>query len=559
MKLSLYTILVLIMMVTVSSCSKKWMKEAPPNLITSETLYTSLDGFEAGLNGLYALVRREREATDGSGSDNLIADISMVGTDNMVPNARGGFGLVFLTYDSRNIPTESRTTDVFLWLYQIVNAANTIINRAEAGTDIDWKGPGGTLEQNKNRVLAEAKALRAWAYRHLSYCWGDVPMTLEESQGSNIRTDWKRTPVTEIRNQMKSDWIFAEQYLATEPSVRGKISKGAVQHYLAELYLTLGKPDSALIWADKCINTPQYKLITNRYGVRANQPGVTFMDMFYDGNSNREEGNTEALWVWQWEYNIAGGGGSIMRRYFNATATHLLIAVGGVNPLQFTIERGGRGIGRNQPTKWAINSYEPQDDRGSNYAIRKYYILQNATDNAPAPADKLPPGYKYGDTIKLNWTNDLSGTSNASRNDYPFIRKWDNVIASNLQENKQYNDQPYLRLAETYLIKAEAQFKLGNSDGAAQTINIIRRRAHASDVLAANITLDYILDERSRELIGEEQRRYTLLRTRKWLERVHTYNKRGGQTAAARDTLLPIPQVVLDANLTEKMPQNPGF
>ena len=154
MKLSLYTILVLIMMVTVSSCSKKWMKEAPPNLITSETLYTSLDGFEAGLNGLYALVRREREATDGSGSDNLIADISMVGTDNMVPNARGGFGLVFLTYDSRNIPTESRTTDVFLWLYQIVNAANTIINRAEAGTDIDWKGPGGTLEQNKNRVLA---------------------------------------------------------------------------------------------------------------------------------------------------------------------------------------------------------------------------------------------------------------------------------------------------------------------------------------------------------------------------------------------------------------------
>jgi hypothetical protein len=128
-----------------------------------------------------------------------------------------------------------------------------------------------------------------------------------------------------------------------------------------------------------------------------------------------------------------------------------------------------------------------------------------------------------------------------------------------MQETKQYNDQPYLRLAETYLIKAEAQFKLGNSDGAAQTINIIRRRSNASDISAANVTLDFILDERSRELIAEEQRRYTLLRTRTWLQRVRAYNKRGGQTAAARDTLLPIPQVVIDANLTEKMPQNPGF
>jgi hypothetical protein len=333
MKSSLYKTYVVIILIAISSCSKKWMEENPPHLITSETLYTSLDGFEAGLNGLYSLVRREREATDGTGSDNLIADVSMLGNDNMVPNARGGFGLVFLTYDSRNIPTDARTRDVFLWLYQTVNAANTIINRAESNPDIDWKGTGGSPEQNKNRILAEARALRAWAYRHLSYLWRDVPLTLEESQGSNIRTDWKRAPVAEVRSQMKSDWMFAEKHLAVEPAVRGKISQGAVQHYLAELCLAEGKADSALFWADKCINTPQYKLITQRYGVKANQPGVAFMDMFYEGNSNREEGNTEALWVWQWEYNVAGGSGSIMRRYFNATSTHQLIAIGGVNPL----------------------------------------------------------------------------------------------------------------------------------------------------------------------------------------------------------------------------------
>lgn len=558
MKKILSTIIAILVIFSVQSCSDEWLDEKPPHLITTETLYTSLNGFEAGLNGAYALVRGEREGRDGS-SEHLRADITMLGTDNIVPNTRGGIGFIALTWDTRNVSTDANLNSIFLWLYKIVNATNTIINQAETRSDVDWSGPGGTAEANKSRIIAEAKALRAWAYRHLTFCWGDVPLNLQESLGSNIRTDWTRTPVAQIRNQMKADWLFAEQHLDVEPKVRGKISKGAVQHYLSELYLTTGKPDSALIWANKCINTPNYQLITQRYGVRANKPGVAFMDMFYDGNSNREEGNTEALWVWQWEYNVIGGGGSVMRRYHSSTGPHAQLKFNGVQPLVFTVERGSRGIGREQPTKWAIDLYEPQDERGSNYAIRKYYILKNAAENAPAPADNLPPGYNYGDTIKLNWKKDLTGLTNVSIKDYPCIRKYDSAVPEIIDLPQTYNDQPYLRLAETYLLKAEAQLKLNDKSGAASTINIVRRRSKASDISAAQVTIDFILDERSRELIGEEHRRYTLLRTRKWLERVKKYNSRGGQTAAARDTLYPIPQVVIDANLTLKMPQNPGF
>src|SRR5690606_28547076 len=149
------------------------------------------------------------------------------------------------------------------------------------------------------------------------------------------------------------------------------------------------------------------------------------------------------------------------------------IKIGDVVPLQKTPQRGGIGIGREQPTKWAINLYEPQDDRGSNYAIRKYYILRTAAENAPAPADQLPPGYNYGDTIKLSWENDLTGTDNGKVGNYPFIRKYDTTNPETDPLRGSYNDQPYLRLAETYLLKAEAQLKLGNLSGAAETINIV--------------------------------------------------------------------------------------
>jgi hypothetical protein len=554
MKVIKYTIVLFSVLSIFSACSEDWLDEKPPHLITTESLYTSYAGFKTGLNGLYSLVRGEREGRERGNM--LRADMFMTGTDNMAANTRSGFARVTEDWVNLNTSFDVEITGNFTWLYTIVNAANTIINQAQNRSDIDWSDGSASPEEDKNRILAEAKALRAWAYRHLTYCWGDVPLSLEESLGSTIKIDWTRTPVAEVRQQMKADWLFAEKHLSVEPPVPGKISKGAVQHYLAELYLVLEKPDSALYWGNQVINTPAYKLITARYGVRNGQPGVPFMDMFYEGNSNREEGNTEALWVWQWEYGTIGGGLNIMRRWH--ISDYATIQVKGVTPLQYTIERGGRGTNRIGLTKWGIENYEPGDDRGSEYAIRKFFILKNAAQNAPASADRLPSGYNYGDTIHLNWTNDISTTSR-SRRDWPYSRKWDSTIETNMQESGQYNDQVYLRLADTYLLKAEAQFKLGDPGGAAATINIIRARSHASPVSAGHINIDFILDERSRELLCEEHRRYTLLRTGKWLERVKLYNHNGGQTAAERDRLFPIPQIVIDANLTQEMPQNPGF
>jgi hypothetical protein len=537
-------------------CSKDLLNENPPHIISTETLYKNLSGFEAGLNGLYSLVRQEREGLNGGTA--LVCNMFMNGVDNMVTNHTvSGFSQIAEGWGALNNPANSFYADVFAWLYQVINAANTIIVSAETRQDIDWRGGSASADANKLRVIAEAKAMRAWAYRHLSFCWGDVPMSLTESLGSTIRTDWQRTPLAAVRRQVIDDFRFAEQYIGVEPSLAGRITKGAVQHFISEMYLTIQKPDSALLWADKAIATPAYKLITARYGVKRTQPGVAFMDMFYNGNANREEGNTEALWVFQFQQETNGGGtNAILRRDHHSRYTN--IRVGTVSPFIVTAERGGQGYGRMSLTKWAIDNYEATDERASGYAIRKYFVLNNAAANAPQEADRLPAGYQYGDTIKLSWANDITATSR-SRVDWPFSRKADSGDPLNPGGSSAYNDQVYLRLGETYLLKAEAQLLLNQKDAAAETINVLRRRAKASTITGNDVTIDFVLDERSRELMLEEHRRYTLLRTNKWVERTKKYNKNGGQLVAARDTLFPIPQTVIDANLTQKMEQNPGF
>ena len=525
------------------------LEENPPHIITSDLLYSDYSGFDTGISGAYSQIRREIRGAD------MPFQVFVNGTDNMSPNYIWGFGNLASKWGALNNSQDETLTDTFAWLYGIVNAANTIIDRA-AREDVDWNGGPGSATDNMNYIIAEARAIRGWAYRHLTYLWGDVPLSLVESTGSSIKTDWERTPVAEVRAQIIEDFLFAQQHLPVEP-IPGRMSKGAVQTFLAEMYLVVDDPASALHWADQVINTPAYQLITQRYGIKKDEPGVPFMDMFYEGNKNREEGNTEALWVWQFGYQQVGGGSNPRARAMHLQR-YMDIVIDGVQPLRITFDRGGRGKAYTAPTKWWIDSYEPQDDRASNYAIRKWFVLKDAEENAPFEADRLPPGYSYGDIIELDWSEPLT-PERWEVNNWPYSRKHEGSIPDNVASDFNYDDYIATRLADTYLLKAEAQFKLNDLPGAAETINIIRSRSNASDVDAGDIDIDFILDERSRELFNEEYRRYTLLRTGKWIERTRAHNFFGGQFITERDVLFPIPQAVIDANLTSPMPQNPGF
>ena len=119
-----------------------------------------------------------------------------------------------------------------------------------------------------------------------------------------------------------------------------------------------------------------------------------------------------------------------------------------------------------------------------------------------------------------------------------------------------------MRLAETYLLRAEAKFAKGDLAGAATDINAVRNRALATPVVAGDVNIDLILDERARELYQEEFRLNTLMRLGKLNEYLMKYNavvKKNGYVLDAHINKFPIPNAEIEANKGAKLVQNPGY
>ena len=505
----------------VSCDTEDFLEESPRDRLTADNLYTTPAGFENGLNALYAAVRLERTPNVGEQMKTVFSQIS---TDAYYTGRWAAADNGFVEWGSFMSPVQRQLAPVWDWLYQTINAANTIIGRAE-NSAVEWDS-----DVQKNQVIAEARAIRAWAYRHLIYTWGPVPLTLTESSGENIRTDWTREPVETVAEQMIEDWLFAEEHLPAVHSAAGRLNKAVARHYLAETYLLLDENQNAKDKALAVTESAEFSLITERYGVSQGEPGVPFMDQFHDGNVLRSQGNTEVLWEMPFDRDLIGGGENFMRRVW-LTRYDATPGVS-VSPVF------GRGSEFLSVTKYAWDLYEPQDDRYSRFAVHRFFIKDD------------------GDTLFTT----TEGLQEPTRNPtWPATRKWDDGDPTNPGRNEGYDDQPYLRLAETYLLLAEAQLRLNQPEEAVESINILRRRSNAEEIEIGDVTLEFILEERIRELLTEEHRRYTLNRLGLWYERTKMYNNQSGPFIAEFNRLYPLPQHVIDANLALELPQNPGY
>ena len=127
-------------------------------------------------------------------------------------------------------------------------------------------------------------------------------------------------------------------------------------------------------------------------------------------------------------------------------------------------------------------------------------------------------------------------------------------------------DFPLFRLGEIYLIYAEAVLRQGTGGDAAtalNNINKLRARAYGNtsgNITAGQLTTDFILDERTRELFGEYFRWWDLVRTKTLVDRVKLYNPEAAAGIQPYHILRPIPQAQIDL-VTEgpKFPQNQGY
>ncbi|MGA0555680.1 RagB/SusD family nutrient uptake outer membrane protein [Larkinella sp. VNQ87] len=131
------------------------------------------------------------------------------------------------------------------------------------------------------------------------------------------------------------------------------------------------------------------------------------------------------------------------------------------------------------------------------------------------------------------------------------------------------------RFSDVYMTAAEAYFKAGDAAKAAAMLNVIRQRAAfrktntpaqnaaavaAMTITPADVTLDFILDERSREFFGEWQRWHDLVRTRSLVRRVKAWNPEAAPYIQDYHMLRPIPQYQIDRVVEgPKFPQNPGY
>jgi hypothetical protein len=277
--------------------------------------------------------------------------------------------------------------------------------------------------------------------------------------------------------------------------------------------------------------------MTSRFGVRASQPGDPFSDMFIYGNERYGQGNKESIWVMELENvsTVVGGytGAPQQRRNWGAAYYQ-------ITGMNICDSLGGRGIGRMRLDDWVVYGlYENNDMRNSGYNLRRkfYYNL---------------PGPTFGQQVPYTGPDTLFKIC-------PHTTKWYQFDPNDVFGFAMVKDFILMRLGETYLLLAEAQFKQGKIPEATTSLNVIRARANATPVTQAQVNMDYILDERVRELLAEENRRMTLMRTGTLVTRTLAHNGAQVTGLTSKNLLLPIPQSEIDLNKDAVLEQNPGY
>lgn len=515
--------------------------------LAPDNTYTSSMGFEVGCTGLYSIARSEYNTWGENGAfihnGACAYAVQQIATD-IVFQSGAKDGSLTPYANLTMTPSTLFIESYWNWSYSLINSANEVLLYSEKNTNWDYP-------DDKARYQAEARFFRAYAYRSLVYLYGDVPWV--ETIQQPFVLDFTRTPREDVLDNMVKDLKFAADNLPSNPDEvkPGKLTRWAAMHLLAEIYLCKGEYENARKAAQDVIDSGYFSLIKERFGAEKSKSGDYFHDLFVENNQNRTSGNTESIWVMQFEYKTTGGGtpsDDWTRREWGPQYHS-------INQF-FTVcsEYGGRGLGQIAPFKWWIGTkntnatpddglpngiFEDSDIRNSEFNFKREWLsnIDATRGQRVAITDKYwADGWLFPAPTKFFFAHDDDLTSTGS-----------------------YRDRMKFRLSETYLLLAEAYLGLNDAGNAAKAVNVVRSRAKASSVSEDRMDMDFLLDERIRELVGEESRRFTLVRTGRYVDRVRKYNTVLRDIVDEHHALWPVPKTIRDANRDVDFPQNPGY
>jgi len=554
------------------SCTEDWLKPKPLSFYSPENVYVD----EAGFRALLTTLRKDikYEYYDVYNLSMLEFSASDLGIPTFQPDwtqltPSGSFYLHLSMFNKA---------------YEFIKNANVAVSRID---NIEWKD-----QQVRNSILAEALFFRSYWYYRLVNSYGDIPWVGEEISGAKL--DFQTYSRWAIIDKIQRDMEFAVKWLPEKAAI-GFVTKYAGLHLLTEIYLANTEFDKAIASATEVINGP-YALMTTRFGSWATDKKRNVLWDLHRVENKGLAANKEAIFI------------TIDRFVAPADAKASLgtFTMRNFVPSWWTIpdKTGGRGFdwnlamgdtigqGNSDSNANYFQSHSVWSEFGYNWKntpdLRRCDInwveMEELTFNNPKS-----PNYKQ----KCTWEYliDKADTTWMWRA-FPIYKTFVDPKFGRPEGRPRGGNGDYyvFRLAETYLLRAEAYFWKNQLALAAADINMVRQRSKANPISSGDVTIDYIFHERARELYTEERRHNEMVRVsnimaklnlsgyslnniseKNWYyDRVMKYNnwyseprysRIGGPKAfiSPYNIYWPIPQSIINANTMGRINQNIGY
>lgn len=430
------------------------------------------------------------------------------GSDEINPNRLGGEGLIYSLYTLSEGVNESRNT----WeaLYRVIQDCNLVLNRMEGNTNIS--------ESAAMQFRGELLFLRALGYYHLTNLWGDVPYYREYLSIDDVqklgRFDKGQIQLDMIADLQEAQVLLPETYSDTD---LGRATKWAAATLESKFYMVRSD------WQP--MRDKSVEIINESWHVLLDDYGDVFRDY------PEPEWNNEIIFQFDYVKDLAGQRRTdfytprIRDEPANSSDRAALEAALAERNEGFT------GYGLAIPTPDIVNTY-PTDDLRRDWNIVTNYL-----------------GF------------DLA---------FPYIRKLWNPDQINSPRGNHGDNTIVWRLADIYLMAAEAENELNGPANAYHYINKVRERAYEPDLPLAGMTQEEfrqaVRDERKWELMGEDHRRLDLIRWGILVETIQNTEFNSSFSDAnvnvkPHHALWPIPieELTLNPALLESDPTNNGY